>query len=144
MRSALLDTEMIPGDSWDQESIVDVRWAWLSLPLGLLLTTGAFLLATVIRSSNENDTVGVWKTSAIATLLYGLPDEMSQKMKSEKSHGTPRAQAKTMRVKWIPKGGWRFSGASHVSHVSNASPTADRPTIDTSHKLRQSPPAHWI
>ncbi|KAL5414682.1 hypothetical protein PMIN04_008912 [Paraphaeosphaeria minitans] len=164
IRSATLDTEMIPGDSWDQESIVDVRWAWLSLPLGLLVSTGLFLIATVVRSSNENETVGVWKTSAIATLLYGLPDEMSQKMKSEKTHGTPRAQAKTMRVKWIPKGGWRFSGASRASHVSSTadrptgdsptgdSPTTDRPTADTSqnpshnnsHKLRQSPPAHWI
>lgn len=133
LRSATSDIEMVLGPSFDQESVVDVRWWWLSLPLGLLGFTGIFLLATILRSSSEQNHVGVWKTSAIATILYGLPDEMSEKMKSEEAHGTPRAQAKTVKVKWVPKRGWRFSGASSIS----PSPTA-------SHKLRQSPPTQWI
>ncbi|KAF1978756.1 hypothetical protein BU23DRAFT_524254 [Bimuria novae-zelandiae CBS 107.79] len=133
LRSSTNDVEMVYGPSFDQESVVDVRWWWLSLPLALLTFTGLFLLATIIRSSREQDHVGVWKTSAIATILYGLPDEMSEKMKSEKNHGTPRAAAKTVKVKWIPKRGWRFSGASSVS-----------PTSVAPQKLRQSPPTEWL
>lgn len=112
MRSAASDTENVMGQAFDLESFVDVRWPWLALPLGLLCMTGIFLLATVFRSSMEKDHVGVWKTSAIATLLYGLPDDMSKKMTSSKVQGTPRMKAKEVKVKWIPKRGWRFSGVS--------------------------------
>ncbi|KAJ4299700.1 hypothetical protein N0V90_004946 [Kalmusia sp. IMI 367209] len=149
MRSASLDTEMVPGDAFDQENIVQVRWWWLSLPLSLLICTGIFLLATVIRSSKEQDHVGVWKTSAIATLLYGLPDDMSKKMTSEKAHGTPRAKAKEVKVKWIPKRGWRFSGlsVSPTSLKNGLSPTSPRPNSTIPTKARQSPPVEttqWI
>ncbi|OAF98754.1 uncharacterized protein CC84DRAFT_1210624 [Paraphaeosphaeria sporulosa] len=114
MRSAPSDTETVEGMAYDLESFVDVRWVWLSLPLGLLAFTGIFLLATIFRSSREHDRgqVGVWKTSAIATLLYGLPDDMSKKMTSTKADETPRAKAKEVKVKWVPIGGWRFSGNS--------------------------------
>ncbi|KAL5372495.1 hypothetical protein DPSP01_013457 [Paraphaeosphaeria sporulosa] len=112
MRSAANNTKMVQGDAYDKESIVEVRWLWLTLPLGLLTLTGIFLLATIVRSSREHDSVGIYKTSAIATLLYGLPDDMSKKMTSTKAHGTPRAKAKEVKVKWVSKGGWRFSGNS--------------------------------
>ncbi|KAF2734688.1 hypothetical protein EJ04DRAFT_564103 [Polyplosphaeria fusca] len=104
-------TEMIQGPAFDKESFVDVRWPWLVLPIGLLAGTFIFLVSTVIRSSLEKDHVGVWKTSAIATLLYGLPDDMQKQITGSKEHGTPRANAKEVRVKWIrgSKGGWRFS-----------------------------------
>ncbi|KAL5404698.1 hypothetical protein PMIN03_008966 [Paraphaeosphaeria minitans] len=112
MRSATSDTENVMGQAFDLESFVEVRWPWLTLPFALLVLTGIFLLATVFRSSHEKEHVGVWKTSAIATLLYGLPDDMSKKMTASKTHGTPRMKAKEVKVKWIPKGGWRFSGVS--------------------------------
>lgn len=133
MRSQSRNTENVEGLAYDKESIVQVRWVWLSLPLGLLLFTGIFLLATVRRSSKEQDHVGVWKTSAIATLFYGLPDDMSKKMMSSQEHGTPRAKAKEVKVKWMPDG-WRFSGLSTVS------PTAGQDTSSTPVKSRQSPP----
>ncbi|KAJ4352161.1 uncharacterized protein N0V89_007508 [Didymosphaeria variabile] len=146
LRSATNDVEMVLGPSYDQEAIVEVRWWWLSLPLSLLAFTGLFLLATILRSSKENGVVGVWKTSAIATILYGLPDHMTEKMRSEKEHGTPRAQAKMVKVKWIPKRGWRFSGASSVSPTSVADHKHRHSSTSSiaSHKLRQSPPNEWI
>lgn len=130
MRSATSNTELIIGPAFDKESFVDVRWAWLTLPLGLLGLAFIFLVATVIRSSFEQEHVGVWKTSAIATLLYGLPDEMQKKITSSKEHGTPRAKAKEVRVKWLPRGGWRFSG------------NATSPTAPKTHK--NMPPEGWI
>ncbi|KAF2117586.1 hypothetical protein BDV96DRAFT_517232 [Lophiotrema nucula] len=119
MRSALSDTDMTAGSSFDKESIVDVRWVWLTLPLGLLALTGIFLLATVVRSSRESEHVGVWKTSAIAMILYGLPDEMQKKLTLSKVIGIPRAKAKEVKMKWLSNRGWRFSGNS----TGSASPS---------------------
>ncbi|KAF2119205.1 hypothetical protein BDV96DRAFT_472440, partial [Lophiotrema nucula] len=123
IRSYQSTTEMVAGPSFDTEPVVDVRWGWLALPLGLLGMTGIFLLATVFRSSREQDHVGVWKTSAIATLLYGLPDHMQQKMTQSKVTGTPRAKAKEVKVKWLPNRGWRFSGNT-ISPTSLKSDTS--------------------
>ncbi|KAF2649521.1 hypothetical protein K491DRAFT_610588 [Lophiostoma macrostomum CBS 122681] len=127
LRSSPVNTEMIAGPAYAKESFVDVRWAWLSLPLALLTMTFIFLVGTIIRSSTELDTVGVWKTSAIATLLYGLPDDMQAKIAASKDQGTPRAQAKEMKVKWRPKAGWRFSGNTATS-TSPTSPTSRKTT----------------
>ncbi|KAF1978754.1 hypothetical protein BU23DRAFT_418875, partial [Bimuria novae-zelandiae CBS 107.79] len=102
IRSASTHTEMVHGDAFDLESFVDVRWWWLTLPLALLGFTGIFLVATIIRSSREQDRVGIYKTSAIATLMFGLPDKMSQKMTNNDVQGMPRAQAKEVKVKWVP------------------------------------------
>ncbi|KAL5389328.1 hypothetical protein PMIN02_007408 [Paraphaeosphaeria minitans] len=150
MRSASTHTELVHGEAFDQESFVEVRWWWMALPLGLLAFSGIFLLITIIRSDREQDHVGIYKTSAIATLLFGLPDKMSEKMTSDNKNGTPRAQAKEVKVRWVPKIGWRFSGmsvstasakagGSPVSTVYSRSSTA--PTV----KAKKSPPTeHWI
>lgn len=129
IRSAPTNVEMVVGPAYDKENYVDVRWAWLALPLGLLAATFIFLVATVIRSSVESEHVGVWKTSAIATLLYGLPDDMQKKITSNKENGTPRAKAKEIKVKWLPKGGWRLSGNTFASPTSRKSrpPTSPNP-----------------
>ncbi|KAF2110762.1 hypothetical protein BDV96DRAFT_500641 [Lophiotrema nucula] len=109
--------EMVQGPAFDLISVVEVRWEWLSLPLGLLILTFIFLVVTIIRSSTEQG-VGVWKTSAIATLLYGLPDDVRKKVTSVKDNRTPRANAKHTKVKWLPGTGWRLSGASASSPSS--------------------------
>jgi hypothetical protein len=131
LRSSSTNTRMVSGKAFDMESFVDVRWAWLALPLGLLVFTFIFLVATVIRSSIEQEDVGVWKTSAIATLLYGLPDDMQKKITTSQVTGTPRAKAKEIKVKWLPKGGWRLSG--------NAFSPTSRKSRHT-----KTPPTGWI
>jgi hypothetical protein len=101
---------MVNGDAFSRENFVEVRWQWLTLPLGLLFIALIFLGATIAKSAAERDRVGVWKTSAYATLLYGLPDEMQNKITRSGSTGTPRSKAKEMKVKLQPNGGWRISG----------------------------------
>ena len=98
------------GDAFSRENYVKVRWEWLTLPLGLLFISLIFLGATVAKSAVERDRVGVWKTSAYATLLYGLPDEMQQKITRSSSTGTPRAKAKELKVRLQGNHGWRVSG----------------------------------
>ena len=102
--------EMIPGAAYNKENYVSVRWQWLTLPIGLLCISFIFLAATVAKSAVERDRVGVWKTSAYATLLYGLPDDMQQKITRSGSTGTPRAKAKELKVRLQPNQGWRVSG----------------------------------
>jgi hypothetical protein len=101
---------MAPGKAYNQENYVSVRFEWLTLPLGLLFISFIFLAATVAKSALERDRVGVWKTSAYATLLYGLPDEMQTRITRSGSTGTPRAKAKELKVKLQANGGWRISG----------------------------------
>ncbi|KAF2474372.1 uncharacterized protein BDR25DRAFT_385936 [Lindgomyces ingoldianus] len=109
--------EMIYGDAYDKKTYVSVRWGWLSLPLGLLILSFVFLVATIIKSARETGQVGVRKTSAMATLLYV-------------SKGTPRARAKELRVKLLPKKGWRISG----NMISPMTPKAPR----------TQPPPGWL
>ncbi|KAF2866136.1 hypothetical protein BDV95DRAFT_456351, partial [Massariosphaeria phaeospora] len=97
------------GIAWAEETYVQVVWAWLSLPLVLLILTLVFLVATVVRTSKESDRLGVWKTSALATLLYGLPDDIQKEMTDSQANGTPRTRAREMRVRMLPKKGWRVS-----------------------------------
>ncbi|KAF2681453.1 hypothetical protein K458DRAFT_371855 [Lentithecium fluviatile CBS 122367] len=125
MRSS--SKENVTGSSFSQETIVEVHWWWLTLPVGLLLLTLIFLVATVIRTSMEKDRVGVWKTSAIATLLYGLPDNMQQKIVDSQSqaHGTPRQKAKKLKVRMLPSKGWRISG----NMFSPATPRMPKPKV---------------
>jgi hypothetical protein len=121
---------MISGNAYNKETFVSVRWEWLTLPLGLLCISFIFLAATVAKSAVERDRVGVWKTSAYATLLYGLPDDMQKKITRSSSTGTPRSKAKELKVKLQPNQGWRVSG-------NIFSPFTPRP------KLNQPPPG-WI
>ncbi|KAF2473627.1 uncharacterized protein BDR25DRAFT_332506 [Lindgomyces ingoldianus] len=122
MRSLPSNIDMKIGPAFEKESFVDVRWAWLSLPLALLGLTCIFLVATIVRSLVDSENVGVWKTSAIAVLLYGLPDEMQKKITEPKENGHGlRVNVKQTKVSWLPKGGWSFSGSSPSPTLRGAS-----------------------
>lgn len=116
------DKRMTTGKAYSQENFVDVRWQWLTLPLGLLIIALIFLSATIAKSAAERDRVGVWKTSAYATLLYGLPDEMQKKITRSGSVGTPRAKAKELKVRLQPNLGWRISGNLFTPKPRNQPP----------------------
>ncbi|KAF2853174.1 hypothetical protein T440DRAFT_552970 [Plenodomus tracheiphilus IPT5] len=122
--------QMVAGEAFSRENYVSVRWEWLTLPLGLLCISFIFLAATVAKSAVERDRVGVWKTSAYATLLYGFPDEMQQNITRSTSKGTPRAKAKELKVKLQPNYGWRVSG-------NLFSPFTPKPKVNQ-------PPPGWI
>lgn len=130
MRSDVSSNEMLNGTAYKMETYVEVRWQWLTLPLGVLFTALIFLAATITKSAMERDRVDIWKTSAYATLLFGLPDEVQKKITRSSSTGTPRTKAKELKVKYQPNQGWRISEAIF-------SPFAPKP------RLNQPPPG-WI
>jgi hypothetical protein len=84
----------------------------------------------VVKSSKERGHVGVWKTSALATLLYGLPDDLQQKITRHTSVGTPITKAKKIRIKLLPEQGWRTSG----NLFSSMTPKG----------MQQQPPPGWV
>ena len=122
--------EMLAGKAFSKENYVDVRWEWLTLPLGLLGLSFIFLAATIFKSSIEKEQVGVLKNSAILTLLYGVSDEIRGKLTRSSSTGTPRHKAKELKVKLNRNMGWRVSG-------NLFSPLASRPPP-------KQPPPGWI
>ena len=126
MRSTV-NNEMTSGEAYNKENFVSVRWEWLTLPIGLLCISFIFLAATVAKSAVERDRVGVYKTSAYATLLYGLPDEMQEKITRSGSISTPRSKAKELKVKLQPNQGWRISGNLFSPFVSKPRPNQPPP-----------------
>jgi hypothetical protein len=130
IRSSDESNHMLEGEAYNKESFVSVRWEWLTLPLGLLCISFVFLAATVAKSAVEIDRLGVYKSSAYATLLYGLSDELQQKITRSGSTGTPRAKAKELKVKLQPNQGWRVSG-------NLFSPFTPKPRVNQ-------PPPGWI
>jgi len=124
------NSEQVVGKAFDNEVYVSVRWAWLSLPLGLLLISLVFLVATVVKSAIEKDQVSIRKNSAIATLLYGFPEHYQKQLAKSHSKGTPREKAKNLKVRLSATRGWRASGLL-------SSPLTPKP-------LKNLPPPGWI
>jgi hypothetical protein len=82
------------GQAWRNLQIVKVHWAWIAMPLSLLVISGIFLAATVVRSSK--DKVGIYKTSALASLFSGVGNQNNVEM-SEGRRGLIHARAKIIR-----------------------------------------------
>ena len=124
---------MITGQAYNRKQFIVVRWEWLTFPIALLILSLAFLVATIMKTSrSEHGDLGVWKTSAMPTLLYGLPEEYQSGLRG---HGPEvirgSKQTKKLRLQLLPKQGWRVSG-----HYI-PSPTLFR-------RLNHQPPPGWI
>jgi Protein of unknown function (DUF3176) len=55
------------------ETYVHLRWAWIALPLALVLSSAVLLSVTIAKASR--DKLPIWKTSALAALFHGLEAE---------------------------------------------------------------------
>jgi hypothetical protein len=133
VRSDAESSQFIAGQAYAPETYVEVKWAWLTFPIAMLVLSIMFLAATMIRTSQTGDEgLGAWKTSAMPTLMYSLPLDMRHNLttaatwRSEESGG-----AKRVKIRLMPDQGWRVSG------YMSTSPTTRR---------RNSPraPAGWI
>jgi len=87
------------GDAWLQVTRVHIRWAWISLPLFLVLFSFVFLAATIIRSDKDEKKIGIWKSSALAILFNGLGDDVQEVLGTRTNLGHQRAKAKTLTVR---------------------------------------------
>ncbi|KAF2456141.1 hypothetical protein BDY21DRAFT_323228 [Lineolata rhizophorae] len=106
-------TDFALGEAWDYETYFHVDWAWITLPAVLLVTCFGFLVATIVQSLRERDLgVGIWKTSALATLLNGLPGNVQDKINNSArcANIDPRETARGIKVRLVQdQDRWRMS-----------------------------------
>jgi hypothetical protein len=121
-RSDVGSNEMITGAAYALETYVAVHWAWLTFPLIMLFLSIIFLVATMMKtSSHSHGDIGMWKTSAMPTLMYGLPQHMQEEvLSSRRSGGASGKGSHKVRIRLLPKHGWRVSG--QVQPVPSAPP----------------------
>jgi len=85
------------GTSITMESYVHVRYGFAVLPIAAVVSCLIFLLASmaITRTSKTQ----LWKSSALASLFYGLDQETREKFLAEDSLHSKKKQAKAVRVK---------------------------------------------
>ena len=116
--------EMLSGQAYSTEVYVKIRWEWLTFPIFLLLLSLVFLVSTIVKTSGDGAT-GVWKTSAMPTLIYSLPKGTQSQFNSSSTWGSGKGAPRKTRIKLLPNLGWRVSGQSHLSR-SPRLPTGER------------------
>jgi hypothetical protein len=110
---------MLKGDAFVKETFIAISWEWLSFPFVLLLLSLVFLVATMMKTSRDSE-VGVWKTSAMPTLIYSLPQDVRKELSCSRSDNAYRKGAQKVKIRLLPDQGWR------VSRQVCASPTMIR------------------
>lgn len=102
---------MVEGQALNKKKFVSISWEWLIFPFALLLLSLAFLVSTIIKTS-KNPATGIWKTSAMPTLIYGLPEETRAGLNNSSTWNSSHGDTKKVRIKLLPNLGWRVSGQS--------------------------------
>lgn len=112
MRSDTNSNEFIKGTAYTRETYVSVHWPWMIFPLLMLFLSIVFLVATMYKTSRDSHgEIGIWKTSAMPTLMYGLPKHTQNDIMSNAvSRGISRRGSRRVRIRLLPKQGWRVSG----------------------------------
>ena len=124
MRSNPGSNKMLIGNAYNEEKFVYINWPWLIFPLLLLVLSLVFLVSTMIKTSKDTGT-GLWKTSAMPTLIYSLPKETQSKLSPSSTWNDAHKSSKKVRIKLLPDRGWRVSGVSHLS----TSPQLPHPAV---------------
>jgi hypothetical protein len=110
MRSSKSSRESVTGDAWIEEVFIAIRWEWLIYPFILLILSLVFLVSTMIKTAGDGGT-GVWKTSVMPTLIYGLPQEVREGIASSKTDpSVSKMGVKKVKIRLLPNQGWRVSG----------------------------------
>ncbi|KAI4642984.1 hypothetical protein J4E93_007053 [Alternaria ventricosa] len=113
--------DFVRGRAYSQTTFIAVHWEWLTFPLTLFLFSLLFLAATIYKTSKTVDSgMGLWKTSAMPTLLYSLPKDTQEAVASQGGwKKSPDEDSKKVKIRWLPKHGWRVSGQVRMSSSPN-------------------------
>ncbi|KAF1845120.1 uncharacterized protein K460DRAFT_376610 [Cucurbitaria berberidis CBS 394.84] len=114
MRSSSVSSESVAGQAWERQVFVRVRWEWLTFPLLLLTLSLVFLVLTIVKTSGDAG-IGLWKTSAMPTLIYSLPKETQSQLASPSTWNSTQGGGKKVRIRLLPNIGWRVSGHNQLS-----------------------------
>lgn len=97
------DNSQHTGISYTLDTYVLISYPWLTQPIGIVILTLIFLLATILR--NRRSGTRAWKDSSLATLA-GLDSEVRQKLGPLRHVDTMNEKAKNTAVV-MRRGGWR-------------------------------------
>ncbi|RYO71935.1 hypothetical protein AA0113_g1646 [Alternaria arborescens] len=113
--------DFVRGRAYSQTTFIAVHCEWLTFPLALLLFSLLFLVATIRKTSKTVDGgVGLWKTSALPTLIYSLPKDTQEAVALQRRCKTDSdKESKKIKIRLLPKHGWRVSGQVHMSPNTN-------------------------
>jgi hypothetical protein len=127
--------DLVYGSAFSNETYVHIRWEWLIFPFALLLLTLIFLVATMVKTTKQRGEAdpGMWKNSAMPTLIYSLPSPIQKQFTSSSTWSSASPdKSRTLKVRLHPKKGWRVSGQACRS---------DTPIIEVQ---SNQPPPGWI
>ncbi|KAH9864232.1 hypothetical protein J1614_010166 [Plenodomus biglobosus] len=112
--------EFVRGRAYTQTTFIAVHLEWLTFPLVLLFFSLFFLIATMVKTSKDMDgEIGVWKTSAMPTLLFSLPKDTQAQFRSQGIRKSNlKRRRKSIKVRLHPNQGWRVSGQTLISPVA--------------------------
>lgn len=113
--------DFVRGRAYSQTTFIAVHWEWLTFPIALLLFSLLFLVATIRKTTKTVvGGVGLWKTSALPTLIYSLPKDTKEAvaLQSQCKDGLDK-ESKKIKIRLLPKLGWRVSGQVHMSPTPN-------------------------
>lgn len=68
------------GTSWTVQTVVQVRWAWITLPAVLIILTVVFLVLAALESRTRG--VEIWKSSTVPLLCSGLDQSLQQELRA--------------------------------------------------------------
>jgi hypothetical protein len=113
IRSDSNSHDFVTGQAFVAETYVAVHWPWLTFPLIMLCLSTVFLVATIVKTSKAASRgIEIWKTSAMPTLIYGLPHDMRKELSTASTwHGKgSNGGEKRVKIRLRPDIGWRVSG----------------------------------
>lgn len=84
------------GLAWTWESFVQVRWAFITVPVLVVVLTALFLLAAIWRSQQSH--TKLWKSSALAMLFHGLDHDAREKLGSTGTLEEKKRRAREVKV----------------------------------------------
>lgn len=107
---------MLEDAAYQIEPFISIQWGWLEFPLTLLVLSLVFLVSTLVRTSGDS-AMGIWKNSAMPTLIYNLPKETQTQFASSLAWSSDRGAPKKTHIRMLPNMGWRVSSHSYSTRL---------------------------
>lgn len=97
----------VTGTVLQTEICVALEWQWLLFPGGIALVTTIMFVAVIVNSVRMADNWGVWKSSVLPFLIYGVEEEAQTPGKLGENEIVEHAKATQVSFK-ANRDGWRF------------------------------------
>ncbi|KAL8976055.1 MAG: hypothetical protein Q9205_007870 [Flavoplaca limonia] len=129
------------GTAFENRTVVQVRWAWLCFPVGLVAMTVLLTIATKIRSSKQQ--IPIWGSSTTALMIRGpyshIDDTSSLSLSADQMHN--KAKSTKVTLERNADGSWRLveqRDAAIRNEATDLESAVSSLPQSTTHKMRAS------